>query len=234
MIKFNHSVLNLKPSQKDGIDVIVGTWNELYPDEPIEYLAYILATAWHETAYTMEPVRETLAKTDQQAINRLENAWKSGKLSWVKKPYWRSGFFGRGYVQLTWEYNYKKAGEKLGYDFVSDPSKVMIPRIAAKILIIGSIEGWFTSKKLPDYMNNGVFDSVNARRVINGKDKATKISGHYKDFIKGIEEVIVMESKPELLKPIELPKPTTAKEPQSIVIRILKMIIQLLEKRNTK
>ena len=51
-----------------------------------ERLAYCLATCYHETGYRMQPVRETHATSDQQAINRLEHAWKSGRLSWVKKP----------------------------------------------------------------------------------------------------------------------------------------------------
>src|SRR5688500_1725555 len=76
--------------------------------------AYVLGTAKHETAGTMKPVRETLAKSDAGAMAALTKAWKSGRLSWVKKDYWSSGFFGRGYVQLTHEANYRFAGEQLG------------------------------------------------------------------------------------------------------------------------
>lgn len=138
--------------------------------------AYVLATAYWETGHTMKPVREAHGKTDQQSINRLENAWNKGQLKWVKTPYWRDGFFGRGYVQLTHKYNYEKAGAKLGLNMVRDPSLALQSEVAARVLVVGSKEGWFTGKKLSDYISETRTDWVNARRIINGKDKASTIS----------------------------------------------------------
>lgn len=147
----------------------------------IEQAAYILATARWETAHTMKPVRETLAATSEDAVARLEKAWRTGRLPWVKTPYWRpdaSGrsWHGRGYVQLTWEKNYISAGKRLGMDLVSNPDVVMQPEIAMKILVRGSLQGWFTGMKLSDYINDAKVDYRNARRVINGVDKAHEIA----------------------------------------------------------
>lgn len=139
-------------------------------------LAYVLATAFHETAHTMKPVRETLATSDAQAISRLDAAWNKGQLKWVKTPYWRDGWFGRGYVQLTHKANYEKASIKLGVDLVSNPSKAMDPHTAAAVLVVGSKEGWFTGKKLSDYITLKTSDFVNARRIINGTDRASDIA----------------------------------------------------------
>lgn len=144
--------------------------------------AYVLATAKWETAHTIKPVRETLAKTDKQAMARLESAWKKGQLKWVKTPYWRTGFFGRGYVQLTHEYNYAKAGKKLGLPLVDRPEKVMEPGIASKILVRGSKEGWFTGKKLGDFLTASKTDWRGARRIINGTDKAATIAAIAEEY----------------------------------------------------
>jgi len=144
--------------------------------------AYVLATAYHETAHTMEPVRETLATTDTQAIARLDRAWDRGQLPWVSKPYWKDGWFGRGYVQLTHKANYERAGRELGADLVSDPARVMEPQIAADILVRGSLDGWFTGRKLADYITLNASDYVGARRIINGTDRARAIAEHARDY----------------------------------------------------
>ena len=144
--------------------------------------AYVLATAYWETARTMEPVRETLAETDQSAIRRLDHAWANGQLTWVSRPYWREGWFGRGYVQLTHERNYVKAGQHLGINLVADPAKAMQPDIAAAILVIGCRDGWFTGKRLSDYLTREASNYRGARRVVNGTDKAAAIAEIARDY----------------------------------------------------
>ncbi|WP_221123336.1 MULTISPECIES: hypothetical protein [unclassified Rhizobium] len=128
--------------------------------------AYVLATAFHETGGLMMPVRETFATSDNQAIAVLDSAWAKGKLPWVSSPYWRQGWFGRGYSQLTHENNYRTVSIKLGIDLVSFPAKALIPEIAAKVLVMGLKEGWFTGKKLSDYINLGTTNFIGARQVI--------------------------------------------------------------------
>lgn len=175
----------LKQSQVDGFEVILTACDGL----PRSHTAYLLATGWHETAATMQPVRETLATTDQAAVNRLERAFKAGKLKGVKTPYWRfdaSGktWLGRGYVQLTHRDNYAKAAALTGVDLLGDPSRAMNPTVAAKILVEGSQVGLFTGKKLSDYLPG---DYVNARRVINGTDKAQLIASYAEIFDRALQ-----------------------------------------------
>lgn len=126
-------------------------------------MAYVLATAYHETAHTMKPVREY-----------------GGETYLKKKKYYP--YVGMGYVQLTWDYNYKKASVKLGVDFLKDPTLLLKPEYAAPIIIIGMKEGWFTGKKLSDYITLSKSDYVEARRIVNGKDKASLIAGYAKDY----------------------------------------------------
>jgi len=149
----------------------------------------VLATAKWETAHTMEPVRETLASSDSQAIARLDNAWSKGQLRWVSQPYWRTGFFGRGYVQLTHEYNYRKAGNFLDIDLVKDPSLALKASIAVEILVLGMLERWFTGKELSDYITLERSDYVGARRIVNGTDKARAIAELAREYEDELERM---------------------------------------------
>lgn len=128
--------------------------------------AYILATAWHETNFTMKPVKEAYWLTE---------GWRKRNLRYYP-------WYGRGYVQLTWDYNYLKAGKDLGIDLTTDPDVVMKPEVSAKILVKGSLEGWFTGKSLKDYINSAKTDYTSARRVINGTDKASAIATYAKAY----------------------------------------------------
>ena len=136
----------LKACMKRGID--------------LKTTSYILATAFWETNRTMKPVQEAYW---------LSDAWRRSNLRYYP-------WHGRGYVQLTWEKNYKKASKELGVDFTKSPDKLMEPDNAARILVDGSMDGWFTGKKLGDYLNEANSDYVGARHVINGSDKAEEIA----------------------------------------------------------
>ena len=41
------------------------------------------------------------------------------------------GYWGRGFLQLTWRRNYERASEALGYDYVGNPALVVEPKHAA-------------------------------------------------------------------------------------------------------
>lgn len=166
----------LSQAQVDGFNIIL----KAAEGRQVSHVAYILATAWHETARTMQPVRETLAGSDAQAVARLEKAWKAGKLPQVKIPYWRYDdtgrtWLGRGYVQLTHKDNYRKAAAMVSVDLLGNPSLAMRADIAAKILVEGCATGLFTGRPLSNYLPG---DYVNARRVVNGLDKAQAIAAH--------------------------------------------------------
>src|SRR5690348_3906303 len=131
---------------------------------PLRFLAYMLATAYHETACTMQPVREI----------------GKGKGKEYGKPINGRTYYGRGYVQLTWLANYQRAAKELAIDLVRYPDDALEPDIAAAIMFRGMTEGWFTGKKLADYINLDKTDYFNARRIVNGTDRAEKIAGYAK------------------------------------------------------
>lgn len=135
-------------------------------------LAYVLATAYHETAHTMQPIEEY--------------GRGKGRDYGVKDPVTGQTYYGRGYVQLTWKANYRKAGVEIGVDLVSNPGLAMQPDIAATIIVTGMGEGWFTGKKLADYFGTPP-DWKNARRIVNGTDKADLIAGYGNAFLAALQ-----------------------------------------------
>jgi predicted chitinase len=180
----------LTQSQIDGINVILEQW-EYYKLIDRRWLANILAQIFHETGGKMQPIREANASSDPQAKSRLEAAWKAGKLGSVKNPYWRDGWFGRGFIQITHKVNYDALGKRLNVDLSGNPALAMDMVISARIAIVGMAEGLFTGKRLSDYFNDKVDDAEGARRIVNGTDKAKLIAGYHKNFLDAIEAASV-------------------------------------------
>lgn len=153
------------------------------PDGDPRWLAYMLATAHHETGRTMQPVRETFAESDESAIARLDSAFARGQLRWVSTRYWlpderRRSWLGRGFVQLTHKRNYRTMGEMIGVDLLSDPGKAMELDVALAILFTGMARGAFTGRKLSDYFSDDREDWRSARKIINGLECADKVAGY--------------------------------------------------------
>jgi hypothetical protein len=185
----------LSQSQMDGMGRISGLCARA--ELSVEQTAYVLATVYHETGRRMQPVRETFADSDEQAIVRLDRAWANGQLPWVKWPYWRPdsdgrSWFGRGDVQLTHERNYAKQQDKLAYHPLrptlvpyavhDDPSMALDPQTSALICVLGMRDGDYTGKRLSDYIDGASANYMQARRIVNGLDRAADIAGYARAF----------------------------------------------------
>jgi hypothetical protein len=180
--------------------------------------AYVLATAKWETAHTMKPVREM------------------GGEKYLKAYY---PYVGMGYVQLTWKRNYKKASDVLGVDFIANPKLLLEPKYAAPILVRGMKSGWFTGKKLSDYVTLNLSDFKGARRIVNGTDKAQAIANLAEQYdalllaegygvdedspAEPVEPSLPPEPTPEPESPPEAPQP--AKTGKSGIVAIISIII---------
>lgn len=164
----------LTPSQVLGMTAILDEWERIgHTDD--RWVAYMLATTFHETAATMQPIEE-YGKGKKRPYG--SNIRMNGR------RYWDTGaiFYGRGFVQLTWYENYDKAGKKLGIDLLHYPQLALDLNIATQIMFLGMQEGWFTGKKLTDYFNEDKEDWYNARRIINGTDRAQLIADYALKF----------------------------------------------------
>lgn len=161
--------LTLKPIGVEGCNILLAQWDKRTPDRDRRWLAYMLATTYHETATKMAPIEE----------------YGHGAGRDYGRPDAETGqiYYGRGYVQLTWKSNYDTMGRRLGLDLLNKPELALDPAVAADILFDGMAYGIFTGVGLARYFNDKVDDPIDARRIINGTDCAELIAGYHADFL---------------------------------------------------
>ena len=145
----------LNQAQVDGFEAILDEWEKRRLTD-LRWLAYIMATAWHETAQRMQPIEE----------------FGRGR----GKAY-APTYYGRGFVQITWERNYARLSDVIDVDLVTYPEKALEMDNAIQILFEGMIDGLFTGKALSDYFDKNA-DWRGARAIVNGKDRAAEIAGY--------------------------------------------------------
>lgn len=174
--------------QFDGVERLLTAFDASCVTD-MRWRAYMLATVYHETGKAMQPVEENKKGAGKDYGKKLDIGKGSGK----RVPYTNPDklYYGRGDVQLTWRANYAAMGKILGLPLLEQPELMLSPAISAKVLIEGMTKGKsnfgdFTGKSLEDYFNAEKTDPVNARRIINGLDKAELIAGHYDKFYRAI------------------------------------------------
>ena len=155
----------LTNEQRANINTIFQTCLQLRVTD-LRSVAYILATTQWETNRTFRPIEE---------IGKGR-----GKTYGIPHPKTNKIYYGRGYCQLTWYDNYERFTRILnsrGYnvDLINKPEQALDPHIAALILVIGMKEGKYTGRDLDDYFNDSREDWYNARKIVNGTDKAVVI-----------------------------------------------------------
>lgn len=177
----------LSQAQVDGLNALLDTTEGW----PISWRAYALATAFHETAQTMEPIEEYggpayFMRRYDITGERPGLAAKNGNVNKGDG----AKYFGRGYVQLTWYANYSRFEKLLGVALTEQPQLALDPVIAAKILKIGMERGLFTGVSLKGTLPNPIarfVEFVQARRIINSLDKAEDIANLAVNFQKAFQ-----------------------------------------------
>ena len=150
-------------------------------------VAYILATAFHETA-RFKYLKELGGPAYFRKMYDIKGARPHvARALGNTQPGDGAKFYGRGFVQITGRRNMADWSRRLGLDLLKEPDLACEPRIAARILVKGSMLGTFTGKKLPDYVNDQKRDFVRARRVINGSDRAAMIARYAEKFLAALQ-----------------------------------------------
>lgn len=160
-----------KPERKAGFDRLLAAAENDPHITDIRWLAYMLATVKHECADRWLPIEEF----------SKGKGLKYGSPVTVKDPEGAEHtnvYYGRGYVQLTWDWNYRAMGQALGNRLLYEPQLALDPEVAYRIMSHGMRNGSFTGKGLAKYINDAQCDYVNARRIINGTDRAQTIAGY--------------------------------------------------------
>ena len=162
----------LSQPEVDGCDVLL----EACADWPLAWTAYGLATAYHETAHTMQPVVEQggaayFARMYDPDGLRPAVAARLGNV----RPGDGCRYCGRGFVQLTGRANYQRAG------LDETPERALEPAVAAEALERGLREGWF-GRRLMDVLPLGGpatrAQFIAARRTVNGQDRAALVADY--------------------------------------------------------
>jgi putative chitinase len=213
----------LSQGQVDGMENLLDVWQAHFSTGPLDELAYDLGTAYHETAHTMQPITERGPKS---YFNKYEPGTKIGKVLGNTQPGDGYRYRGEGHVQNTGRANAGKASRRLNevfglqLDLVANPAQRGDPRVSALSLFLGNREGWWTGKGLLSYLDGideaddeDVKEFVNARRVVNGTDKAATIAGYALAFEQALKAAGYAPAapKPHPIPAQPLPEPTNGK-----------------------
>ncbi len=190
----------LTQQQVDGVNAILDYWESKYMGQGDgRQLAYILATAFHETGGRMEAVREGFAKTDAGARRAVAE-----RRYGVPDPDTGHVYYGRGHVQLTWKENYQRVGDFVGVDLVNNPDLALDPVQSVRILVDGMDDGLYTpGHNLSRYFSGRVEDVLGARQIVNGRDKASLIETYYEAFLHAIKAAEAVAASPNNATPAQ-------------------------------
>ena len=181
---YNNYRLNfgkISSSQVKGYEAIFNEWDNRKLKDT-RWLAYMLATTYHETAKTIAPIEE-------YGKGKTRSYGKKIKHSGVAYTAPEKIYYGRGFVQLTWYENYELLGRLLKLNLLKNPELCLTLEVATKVMFEGMLKGSsnvgdFTGKCLEMYFNEKTEDAVGARKIINGTDKADLIASYYLIFKK--------------------------------------------------
>lgn len=211
-MKFNHKIFfdgfkekfdsSLDQDQTNGIEFLLTSF-ETYPQwKDVRHIAYAFATTFHETNGSMQPVEE-----GYYLIRYGAKRVKDFQASLRYYPW-----FGRGYVQLTWNTrkipNYSKANKQIPlqmpelverfesetgqkFDLIAHPEQALNKHIAFAVMTLGMFQGWFTSKKLSDFIHGSTCNYFDSRTIINGHDVAGKIERFAERFEKLLRSALI-------------------------------------------
>ena len=200
LVIIDNKIKEEKP-QKNTTEVITTNIEILKTDEKFIYnqaikygvtdkkqIAYILATVKWESWF-----------------KNIKERW------WENKSYGKKWYYGRGFVQLTHKWNYRKFNKIIknswinfkdnkwnimqDIDIVNNPDSILSSNeLAAFILIHGMQKGlfrwkWNTRYSLDHFINSDKTDFYNARSIINGMSSApSKYQSYAKGYLANLEK----------------------------------------------
>jgi putative chitinase len=175
--KFIHSYQThygpLNHDQTSGLTELLKLFAQDKEVNDPRWAAYMLATVKHECADRWQPIEEYGKGEGHPYGKPVTVKGKDGKT-------YTNAYYGRGYVQLTWEENYRKMSEdlNLGDEVLIHPGRALEPAIAYRIMSYGMRQGSFTGKRLGDYIHGSGCDYYHAREIINALDSAERVQGY--------------------------------------------------------
>jgi hypothetical protein len=167
----------LNQSQVDGIEEILTFMEADTALTDLRQCAYVFSTIKHETGDEFKPVGE---------IGRGK-----GHAYGIPDPTTGLIYYGRGYVQTTWKFNYlaitlawNRFHPEDPQDFVKHPEKLLEPKYSYFATSFGMRTGVYTGRYLNQYIKGGNCNYLFARKIINGMDRAELLAGRAVKFEK--------------------------------------------------
>lgn len=152
-----------------------------------EHFAYLLGSFKLETNNTYKPVTEAYWLSTGAAYRWCENkyGYKTDKGKELGNTAAGDGFKyrGHGLIQITGKSNFRKMSPVIGLDLVNDPDATLRLDVSYTIASYGCAHGIFTGRRLNQYIYPGHVDYRNARRVVNGMNKARSIEWNSRMFL---------------------------------------------------
>jgi hypothetical protein len=148
----------------------------------VRHVAYMMATVYKEASQTWQAIDEK-----GKGAGKRYGLVRVGKCGGNE---YKRIYYGRGYIQITWEDNYQFVDDYFGLNcsLVSNPERAKEAELAYKIASYGMREGWFEKPhhyKLSDFIIGNNCDYVEARRIINPNESIVvfkEIAGYAKVF----------------------------------------------------
>lgn len=193
----------LTAGQVAGANALVDAWEARRAGCDDRWLAYALATAWHETAFTLQPIDErgSAARFERLYGPRGANPARARAMG-NTSPGDGARYRGRGFVQLTFKRNYAAMSAHLAavfgapVDLVARPEGAGRLDYAVEILFFGLESGAFTGRRFCDYFTVDAAgqpvrdDWAGARAMVNGRDARDRIAGYGRAFYAAIARTV--------------------------------------------
>jgi hypothetical protein len=192
--KTKTSLPPLSPKSEENLRTLLHWIDELYiaknKNFSGKYVAYMLATVrvesydWHIGTF-FGPILEKIS------YDKAERNYRCGEMAKNPVRAKKHGntevgdgykYRGRGLVQITRKKNYRVFSRLVGRDLVSNPDDALQWENAARIMVIGMVNGAFTGYKLENFLGGANSDYVGARKIINGADRDWIIADYADNF----------------------------------------------------
>lgn len=151
----------------------------------VYWASYYLATAYHETSFSFKSIEET-GKGKGKKYGTVIKVTDTTGYRGTKGAVYDNVFYGRGYIQLTWDSSYKYVSKKIGLledELYINPDKALETDTAYKIMTfwmqndIPKVKG--SGRKIQEHITaHGKPNYVSARKIVNGTDQAVAISNY--------------------------------------------------------
>lgn len=150
-------------TREQSVALIVRTALEYGISDPRQ-IAYMIASAEHETG------NFRTAREDNGRNHARERGYSGGE-----------NYYGRGYVQTTHDHRYAEMDRALGLNgrLVANPDLAATDaHLGAQLLVVGVARGLYTGVAIHRYVGGENADYENARRTVNGTDRAELVAGY--------------------------------------------------------